>query len=127
MNTMQNARAPATTVAYQLHWRLFCSWCTVVEVVPESSCGVQYVLQYLLSHLDEGLTASILRGYLAAISACHVGWMDRPVGCHPLVSRFMKGVRRLRPARTRLMASWGLDVVLAHIQIFLSNCWSLPP
>ncbi|XP_045545921.1 uncharacterized protein [Salmo salar] len=114
MYTMQSARAPATTAAYQLRWRLFCSWCTGIEVVPES-CGVQYVLQYLQSCLDEGLAASSLRGYLAAISTRHVGWMDMPVGHYPLVSRFMKGVRRLCPSRTRSMANWDLDVVLAAL------------
>ena len=81
--------------------------------MPES-CGVQYVLQYLQSRLDEGLAATTLRGYLAAVSACHVGWMDRPVGRHPLVSRFMKGVSpasSLDPS----MAWWDLDVVLAAL------------
>ena len=68
---------------------------------------MQYVLQYLQSHLDEGLAASI--------SACHMGWMDRPVECHPLVSRFMKGFRCLCPASTRSMASWDLDMVLAAL------------
>ena len=60
MYTMQIAGAPATTVAYQLRWRRFCSWCTSIEVVPES-CMVQYVLQYLQSCMDEGLAASTLR------------------------------------------------------------------
>ena len=65
INTMQSARALDTTVAYQLRWR-FCFWCTGIEVVPES-CGVQYVLQYLQSRLDERLAASTLRGYLHAM------------------------------------------------------------
>ena len=62
MNTIQSAMSPATTVAYQLFWRLFCSWCTGIEVVPES-CWVQLVLQNLQSQFDEGLAASTLRGY----------------------------------------------------------------
>ena len=41
--------------------------------------------------------------------------MDRLVGCYPLLSRFMKGVRPLRPASTRSKASRDLDVVLAAL------------
>jgi hypothetical protein len=52
----KGSRAQATTAANQL----FCSWCAGIEVVPET-CGVQCVLQYLQSCLDEGLAASTQR------------------------------------------------------------------
>lgn len=48
--------------------------------------------------------------YLAAISACHVGFGGVPIGQHPLIKRFMKGAHRLR--RKPLVPSWDLPTVL---------------
>ena len=104
-------RALATTVAYQLCRQLFCFWCTGIEVVPES-CGVQYVLQYLQSRLDEGVAASTQRVFGRNICLhCGVDGQASGTPSLALVSRFLKGVRRLRPVRTRSLVNWDLNVV----------------
>ncbi len=54
---------------------------------------------------------STLRVYVAAIAA----WRkldEVPLGRHRMVSSFMSGVRRLRPARPMAVPSWDLSVVL---------------
>lgn len=61
---------------------------------------------------DDGKAASTLKVYVAAISACHVGIGGATPGNHPLVSRFMAGVRRLRAPHKQLVPSWDLLVVL---------------
>ena len=50
--------------------------------------------------------------YLAAISACHIGLGDKPAGQHPLVCRFMNGVRRKLPVSRPMVPLWDLAVVL---------------
>ncbi|KAK0156238.1 hypothetical protein N1851_000491 [Merluccius polli] len=62
--------------------------------------------------LEKGKAFSTIKVYLAAISACHVGFGDRPAGQHPLVCRFMKGARRKLPVSRPLVPLWDLSVVL---------------
>lgn len=60
-------------------------------------------LQYLL---DKGRASSMVKVYLAAISACHIGLDLGTVGQHPLVCRFLKGVQELHPVSKLLVLSW---------------------
>ena len=47
-----------------------------------------------------------------------------PVGQDPLVSRFFRGVRRLRPPKTKLFPSWSISKVLQYLKT-LGNSKSL--
>ena len=78
-------------------------------------CDVQTVLHFLQSKLDEGKAANTLKVYVAAISACHSDGPDGQLGRHPLLSRFMKGVRRLRPVRAPQVPTWDLGLVLSAL------------
>ncbi|KAL6479143.1 hypothetical protein MHYP_G00125760 [Metynnis hypsauchen] len=62
--------------------------------------------------LDKGKAFSTIKVYLAAISACHIGFGDKPVWQHPLVCRFMKGAHRKRPVSRPLVPPWDLSLVL---------------
>ncbi len=62
--------------------------------------------------LDRGLFFSEIKVYLAAISACHVGFGDVTPGAHLLAMRFLKGVRQLRPVVKSSVPSWDLVLVL---------------
>ena len=111
IETIQNARAVSTRNLYSAKWRVFESWCDQYTVIPYQ-CSVSEVLRFLQELLDKGRAFSTVKVYLAAISACHVGFGNAPVGQHPLVCRFMRGARRLRPAVKSLVPSWDLSVVL---------------
>lgn len=50
-----------------------------------------------LPSFKRGKAFSTIKMYLVAISSCHMGFNGETVGKYPIVSRFMKGVRRLRP------------------------------
>ena len=70
------------------------------------------ILTFLQDLLDKGRAFSTVKVYLAAISACHIGFGDKSAGQHPIVCRFMKGARRLRPVLRSLAAPWDLSTVL---------------
>ena len=73
------------------------------------------MLQFLQSLLDQGKAASTLKVYASAISACHATGSDGQLGKHPLLSRFLKGVRRLRPVRALQVPAWDLGLVLSAL------------
>ena len=115
---MQNSRAGSTRSLYDAKWRVFERWCQgrPDRIVPYQA-SLPTVLSFLQEHLDNGQAFSTLRGYLAAISACHVGFGNDTVGAHPLVRRFMKGARRLRPVVRSAVPLWDLNVVLDALSL----------
>ena len=111
IDTIQCARAQSTRDAYDVKWRVFEDWCSPDRVVPFQA-SVRVVLSFLQDLLDRGRAFSTVKVYLAAISACHIGFGDKPVGQHPLVRQFMKGANHLRPVSKSLVPSWDLALVL---------------
>src|SRR4029434_7347272 len=85
----------STRALYTLKWRSFERWCAARQHDP-INCALGVILVFLQQLFDEGKAASTLKVYLAAISACHAGINGSSPGSHPLASRFMAGVRRLR-------------------------------
>ena len=74
--------------------------------------SAQLVLDFLQDRLDLGLAFSTLRGYLAAIDACHLGVAGKRLSKIPEVVQFMHGVDHLRPVTRSLFPAWDLQVVL---------------
>ena len=89
-NTILNARAPSTRAQYANRWKLFSDWCRGKAVDP-ARCSVATVLEFLQSLLDDGRSHSTLRVYVAAISSRHEMLDGATVGCHRLVSLFLRG------------------------------------
>ncbi|KAL0149377.1 hypothetical protein M9458_055415, partial [Cirrhinus mrigala] len=110
-DTIINSQAPSTRRLYALKWRLFTSWYRRHNLDPVH-CPIGSVLEFLQSHFSEGVTPATLKVYVAAISAEHAPTEGVSVGCHPLVSRFMQGSRRLRPFCPAQIPSWDLSIVL---------------
>src|SRR4029434_684805 len=109
--TIQSARAMSTRALYTLKCRSFERWCAARQHDP-INCTLGVILEFLQQLFDEGKVASTLKVYMAAISACHAGINGSSPGSHPLASRFMAGVRRLRVPERHLIPSWDLLVVL---------------
>ncbi|XP_053351317.1 uncharacterized protein LOC128520900 [Clarias gariepinus] len=111
IETIQSARASSTRGLYAYKWRAFEQWCQEHNVLP-FQCSMVEILSFLQKLLEKGLFFSTIKVYLAAISACHVGFDGVSPGAHPLAVRFLKGVRRLRPTARSSVPSWDLLLVL---------------
>ena len=75
-------------------------------------CSTVDVLMFLQELLDQGFSFSTIKVYLAAISACHVGFDRATPGTHPLTMHFLKGVHRLRPEVKPSIPSWDWALLL---------------
>ncbi len=93
VETILHSRAPSTRKLYALKWKVFTSWCSDCQLDP-----VGTVLEFLQDRFTAGLTPSTLKVYVVAISAYHIPLGGMSLGRDPLVSRFLRGTLRLRPA-----------------------------
>lgn len=101
----------STRSLYDRKWKVFEEWCVKEGVFP-FNCPLNSILSFLQDLIDKKRAFSTVKVYLAAISACHVGFDGKTLGQHPLVCRFMKGARRLLPVSKHMSPSWDLSVVL---------------
>ncbi|KAL0200148.1 hypothetical protein M9458_003335, partial [Cirrhinus mrigala] len=111
VETILHSRAPSMRKLYALKWKLFTSWCGDRQQDPVN-CPVGTVLEFLQAHFSTGLSHSTLKVYMAAISAYHASLGGLSVGKDPLVTRFLRGVLRLRPPVRPHVPMWDLAVVL---------------
>ncbi|CAH1255216.1 TPR [Branchiostoma lanceolatum] len=77
------------------------------------------VLEFLLSLYEKGLQYRTLNVYRSAISTTHLPVEGQPLGQHPLVKRFLKGVFELRPALPKYSFTW--DTRLEELQSQLTR------
>ena len=110
INTILQARAPATVRSYARKWQGFATWCN--GRFDPFSCPVEKVLEYLQSLVEYGRAASTIRAYAAAITACHDGWPGYTVLTHRYGKQFFKGIKRGRPAARPSVPQWDLPLVL---------------
>ncbi|XDV39759.1 hypothetical protein PO909_008949 [Leuciscus waleckii] len=111
VETILSSRAPATRKLYSLKWRVFTSWCHQRQWDPVN-CSVNTVLEFLQDRFASGLCPSTLKVYVAAIAAFHVPVGGISLGRDPLITRFLRGTLRLRPATRTRMPAWDLALVL---------------
>lgn len=78
------------------------------------------MLEFLQEQLNRGLSPSMLKVYVAALSCWHSGVGGGTVGSNKDVSLFLKGARRLRPQRRPVAPSWDLSLVLEALEFFFS-------
>ncbi len=102
VETILQSRAPSARKLYGLKCKLFTSWCGDRQLDPVWYSLVQIsqigtVLEFLQACFSSGLTHSTLKVYMAAIVAYHAPLGGQSVGTDPLVTRFLRGVIRLRP------------------------------
>ncbi|XP_048011810.1 uncharacterized protein LOC125245326 [Megalobrama amblycephala] len=115
--TIQNARAVSTRSLYGCKWQVFEGWCDG-RGLTSYQCSVSDILCFLQDLMDKGRSFSTMKVYLAAISACHVGFEGSMVGQHPLICRFMKGARRSLPVIRKTVPEWDLSMVLEALSLY---------
>lgn len=96
VQTIQAARAGSTIASYKVEWLGYQRWCEERRLDP-LTCAVGEILSFLQHLVEKGLSHSTVKVYAAAVSSCHEGFGDRPVFPHPLVKRFLQGIRRQWP------------------------------
>ncbi len=111
VETILQSRAPSTRKLYGLKWALFTSWCRDRQLDPVN-CPVGTVLEFLQARFSAGLTHSTLKVYVAAIAAYQAPLGGQSAGRHPLVTRFLHGVLRLRPPIRSCVPPWDMAVVI---------------
>ena len=111
IDTIQSARARNTRTAYDNRWCAFEKWCGAEGVVPFQA-PVDAILRFLQTLVDKKLSYSTVKVYMAAISACHVGFEAGTAWKHPLISRFMKGALRILQVPRSMVPAWDLAFVL---------------
>ncbi len=111
VETFRHSRAPSTRKLYTLEWRVFTSWCSEHHLDPVN-CPVGTVLEFLQERFTAGLAPSTLKVYVAVIKAHHIPLGGMSLGKDPLVSRFLRGTLRQRPAARTWVPTWVLAIVL---------------
>lgn len=113
VDTMQRSRAPSTRKVYQGKLEAFEEWCRVKHpsVNPVFS-SIPIILEFLQDRVHRNCKASTVRGYLAAIRACHQSLDGDQLSKHPWVVQFMAAVRRDSLTARPLIPAWDLEVVL---------------
>ncbi len=114
-NTITQARAPSTRRLYALKLYVFATWCPTRGSEPVS-CHISLILSFLQELLDKGHSPSMLKVYLAAISASHAPIVGQSVGRSNLVVCFLKGSIRLKPPRPFTIPTWDLPTVLRALK-----------
>ena len=77
--------------------------------------SVTDISEFLQSKLDQGIQWQTLRGYVAAISACHKQFTIHSLGKDKRIIQFLKGSFRIRPPVKPVVPSWSLHVVLSAL------------
>ncbi len=116
VETILHSRAPSTRKLYALKWNVFTSWCSDHHLYPVN-CPVGTVLEFLQDRFTAGLTPSTLKVYVVAIRAYHIPLGGMSMGKDPLVSRFLHGSLRLRPAARTRVPTWDLAIVLQGLSL----------
>ncbi len=116
VETILHSRAPSTRKLYALKWKVFTSWCSDHQLDPVN-CPVSTVLEFLQDRFTAGLAQSTLKVYVVAISAYHIHLGGMSMGKDPLVSHFLRGTLRLRPAARSRVPTWDLTIVLQGLSL----------
>ena len=77
-------------------WGKWYGWCMEREINPVS-CNLNFVLEFLTDPFYQNYQHRTINVYRSTISASHLPVDGSPVGSHPPISRFMKGIFELRP------------------------------
>ena len=103
-----------TQKQYQPYLRRWFEFCVEQQASPYSP-SVTTVLDFLVRLHEQGLTYTTLNTARSAISALTVSTDRTPIGSHPIVSRFMKGIYKCTPPMPRYQSTWDVQPVLSYL------------
>ena len=92
-------------------WEAYC----LEKQIDLFHASIANVLDFLLTLFNRGLSYSTINTARSALSFLVHSVDGKPIGEHPLVCKFLKGVKRLRPALPRYKATWDTDIVMKYL------------
>ena len=107
---------PTTQKQYAVYikkWNLFCRESEISPHFPD----LTQVLEFLYTQLH--LSYSTMNTAQSALS-CIIFVDNMPVGQHPLVCRFLKGVFERKPASKKYYGIWDVKTVLQFLRTFIT-------
>ena len=104
-----------TESQYKFCWAKWHSWCMEWEISPVS-CNRNFVLEFLTDLFYQNYQYGTINVYRSTISASHLLIDGSPIGSHPLISHFMKGIFELRPPQPCLFTTLSVMTVLKYLK-----------
>jgi hypothetical protein len=95
-------------------WKFWRGWCLARGADPLSAT-VAGILDFFMSHFEEGKAYQTLGGYRAALSALLPPIEGVSISQLPALIQFFKGVYNQRPPQPRYSNTWSVDTVLDFI------------
>ena len=109
------SRSQSTKKCYQGPCRAWSNWCSFRGLCPFSA-PVTNVLTFLTEKVtNQSLEYRTLANYKSAISQGHLPVGQTKLGDLPGVSRFMKGIFRIKPPTPRLSSTWDVKRLLEFL------------
>lgn len=96
---------------YLQKWNLFCAKNKLDSISPR----VGDVLDYLTELFNAGLSYSAINTARSSLSSV-INVDNKPVGEHPYVVRFLKGIFNMRPSFPKNITTWDPDIVLQYLK-----------
>ena len=110
---LENSWRPSTRRQYQAVWKKWSKFCQNESMDPTSIC-VESMLGYLQYLFDKGFAWRSIGVHRSALSSIQEAHKPVPVGQHPLVCRFVRGVLSRRLPSVRVVPIWDIGRVLMY-------------
>ena len=117
VQTLLKSWAEGTEESYGLGYRYYASYCKRNNL-EEFTADPTTLINFLQEEFETtNKQHSTLNSYRSAVSMTlpPCANSNLPVGQHPLVCRFLKGVHRLRPPKVKLFPTWQVSDVLQYL------------
>ncbi|CAL8089054.1 unnamed protein product [Orchesella dallaii] len=113
---MKVLQASCSDSTWKQYLNVFNKWQTYRQSCgPQFSLKIETVVEFLFMLYEEGKGYSCINTARSALSILLGRFDDYAVGNHPLVTRFMKGIGRLRPPSCKYSLVWDPSNVLLVI------------
>ena len=109
-----------TSKQYQSAWKLWLGWCSS-RSLDLFQVSVVDVLEFLSFEFQKNKLYSAINSYRSTLSTTFPPIDGFPIGKHPTVLQFMKGVYNLKPTVPKYSCVWDVSVVLDYISSLPCN------
>ena len=100
--------------SYIKQWSGFCSGRDIDPMHPT----VPQTIEFLQTLYESGHSYSAFNTARSALSTFIITSNGNPIGTHPLIRRYLKGVYNLRPSLPKYQFIWDVNIVLQYLNTF---------